>query len=100
NNLALLYNAQGRYTDAEPLFQRALAIREKVLGPEHPAAAPSLNNLTMLYYAQGRYTDAEPLFQRALAIREKVLGPEHPNTTTVRKNYASLLEQINAQKLR
>jgi tetratricopeptide (TPR) repeat protein len=29
NNLAGLYENQGRYTEAEPLFQRSLAIREK-----------------------------------------------------------------------
>ncbi len=78
NNLAALYDTQGKYAQAEPLYRRALAIREKVLGPEHPAVATSLNNLAGLYYAQGKYTQAEPLFQRALAIREKTLGASHP----------------------
>ncbi len=32
NNLAELYRAQGKYEQAEPLYQRALAIRE---GPIH-----------------------------------------------------------------
>ncbi len=36
NNLAVLYQAQGRYAEAEPLYKRALAIREKALGPDHP----------------------------------------------------------------
>ena len=36
NNLAALYQRQQRYADAEPLFKRSLAIREKTLGPEHP----------------------------------------------------------------
>jgi tetratricopeptide (TPR) repeat protein len=39
---------RGRYTDAEPLFGRALAIQEKALGPEHPDLADSLNNLAGL----------------------------------------------------
>ena len=51
----MLYRAQGRYGEAEPLYQRALKIREKVLGPEHPDVAHSLNNLAALYHAQGRY---------------------------------------------
>ena len=34
NNLAVLYQAQGHYAEAEPLYKRSLAIREKVLGPE------------------------------------------------------------------
>jgi tetratricopeptide (TPR) repeat protein len=36
NNLALLYDNQGRYADAERLYQRALAINEKALGPTPP----------------------------------------------------------------
>ena len=39
NNLAELYRAQGRYADAEPLYKRSLAIREKALGPDHPDVA-------------------------------------------------------------
>ena len=31
NNLALLYKAQGRYAEAEPLYKRALAINEKAI---------------------------------------------------------------------
>ena len=34
NNLAVLYRAQGQYAEAEPLYQRAMAIRKRVLGPE------------------------------------------------------------------
>jgi tetratricopeptide (TPR) repeat protein len=63
---ALLYDNQGRYADAEPLYKRALAIREKTLGPDHPDVAQSLNNLALLYDQQGRYADAEPLYKRAL----------------------------------
>ena len=39
NNLAALYRAQGRYAEAEPLYKRSLAIREKALGPDHPDVA-------------------------------------------------------------
>ncbi len=58
---------------------QSLAIREKVLGPEHPDVAQSLNNLAGLYHAQEKYTKTEPLINRALKIREKVLGPNHPD---------------------
>ena len=39
NNVAELYRAQGRYPEANLLYKRALAIREKALGPEYPAVA-------------------------------------------------------------
>ena len=82
----------GRLAAARPLFERALAIREKALGPEHPDTATSLNNLAMLLQAQGDYAAARPLFERALAIREKALGPEHPDTATSLNNLAILLQ--------
>jgi tetratricopeptide (TPR) repeat protein len=55
NNMASDYYALGRYAEAQPLYQRALAIQEKVFGPEHPDVASSLNNLAELYDAQGQY---------------------------------------------
>jgi tetratricopeptide (TPR) repeat protein len=36
NTLAMLLREQGKYEEARPLFERALAIREKGLRPEHP----------------------------------------------------------------
>jgi tetratricopeptide (TPR) repeat protein len=35
NNLAELYRAQGRHAEAQPLYERALAIFERTLGREH-----------------------------------------------------------------
>ena len=74
--------AQGRYSDTEPLLKRALAIQEKVLGPDHLNVGISLNNLARLYQVQGRYADAEQLYKRALAIQERAIGPDHPNSST------------------
>ena len=59
---------QGRYSDAIPLAQRVLAIREKSLGPDDPDVARALYNLAVLYDEQGRPTDAEPLYKRSVAI--------------------------------
>ena len=71
----------------------ALAIWERVLGPEHPDVATGLNNLALLYDDQGKYAEAEPLYKRALAIWEKALGPEHPKVATSLENYAALLRK-------
>ena len=97
NNLALLYSSQGLYSQAEPLYKRALAISEKALGPDHPSTATSLNNLATLYNNQGLYSQAEPLYKRALAISEKALGPDHPSTATSLNNLAVLYRQPGAQ---
>ena len=49
-----LVAAQGDYEGAKPLYERSLAIREKVLGPDHPDVASSLNNLAGLLENQVR----------------------------------------------
>ena len=67
NNLAERYKEEGRYADAEPLYQRVLAINEKARGPDHPSVALALNDLAELYKEEGRYADADPLNKRALA---------------------------------
>jgi tetratricopeptide (TPR) repeat protein len=75
-------------------MQRALAIWEKALGPNHPDTATSLDNLAVLYADMGDYAKAEPLSQRALAIREKALGPNHPSTANSLNNRARLYEDL------
>ncbi|MGH8491368.1 MAG: tetratricopeptide repeat protein, partial [Gammaproteobacteria bacterium] len=80
----------GRYTEAGPFLEEALAILEKALGPEHPNVAQSLNNLAGLYKAQGQYAKAEPLYKRSLTIWEQALGPEHPNVAASVNNLAEI----------
>ncbi len=71
NNLAALYQAQGRYAEAETLYERSLAIREKALGPEHPDVAQSLENYAALLRGTARADEAERMETRAKAIRAK-----------------------------
>jgi tetratricopeptide (TPR) repeat protein len=79
-NVAAKYLVErGRYSDAESLLQRSLAIREKALGSEHLDEAISVNNLAGFYEITGQYLKAEPLYKRAVLIRENVLGPDHPD---------------------
>jgi tetratricopeptide (TPR) repeat protein len=88
--LARFYESLSLWSEAERCQQRALAISEQQLGPDHPNTAASLNNLAGLYYSQGRYGDAEPLYGRALAIWEQQLGPDHPDTAASLNNLAAL----------
>jgi CHAT domain-containing protein/Tfp pilus assembly protein PilF len=88
NNLALAYNQQGKYADAEGLLKQVLAIEEKALGANHLRVAQSLNNLAGLYIDEGKYSDAEGLQKRALAIWEKKLGKDHPDVAAGLNNLA------------
>jgi tetratricopeptide (TPR) repeat protein len=90
NSLASLLWIQGDYAGAKPLYVRALAIREQVLGSNHPDTAWSLNSLALLLRGQEDYTGAQPLYRRALAICEQHLDVDHPLTRTIRANLAAL----------
>ncbi len=78
--------------------QRALAIREQTLGPEHPQVAQSLNGLAHLYGVQGKQAEAKSLYQRALAIYKRTLGLDHPDAAIITKNYMSLLQRMQKEE--
>ena len=80
----------GDHAKALPLYERALAICEAQLGPEHRDTAASLHNLASLHEAMGNHAKALPLYERALAIYEAQLGPVHPETATSLNNLAGL----------
>ena len=71
NDLALLYAGESKYSDAEPLYQRALVIREKTLGLNHPDLATSLENYAALLSETGRRAEADKLDAQAQTIRAK-----------------------------
>lgn len=60
--------AQGKFAEAEPLYKRALAIHEKVLGSEHPGVASLLSNLAELLDSQVISTAINAVTARALVI--------------------------------
>ena len=71
-NLAALYYAQGKYAEAEPLYQRALKIDEKALGPEHPNVATIASGLAVTLRKLGRDAEAKAYEDKAAAIRAKM----------------------------
>ena len=94
---ALLFNrageyllARAQYEQAAVFFERARAIFEQVLGPEHPDTAAILANLARLYRVQGQYEQAAPLYLHALTVYKQAFGPGHPNTATMLSNLAQL----------
>jgi hypothetical protein len=56
-----LYSEQGKYVEAEPLYQRALRIREQSLGPEHSLIRQVRKNYAILLRTMGRDGEAKKL---------------------------------------
>jgi tetratricopeptide (TPR) repeat protein len=66
--------------------ERALEIRLKLFGEEHPGTAQSLNNIGATYSDLGKYLEALKYLERALAVYRKLFGEEHPATLLTSHN--------------
>lgn len=62
---------QGRYKEAEPVLQRAVARAESSFGEASSHLAAALNNLGMLYKYSGEHSRAEQQYLRALHITQE-----------------------------
>jgi len=62
---------QGKYALAQPLFEKALEIRRRLLTDDHPDAANSYSNLAYNLNAQGKYLEARDQWLRAVKSLDK-----------------------------
>ena len=70
NNLGEVYYSTGRFAAAGPLYERALALREKQEGPDTLVLLPLLNNLALFYRETADYGRALHFAERARSIAE------------------------------
>jgi serine/threonine protein kinase/tetratricopeptide (TPR) repeat protein len=75
NTLGGVYCTLGLPEKAGPLLEEALALRRKLLPPDHPELASSLHNLGWLHHLRGDYPEAERLYREALAIQRRQEPP-------------------------
>jgi len=93
---------------AAEYYQRALALQESALGPDHPDLVPVLTALANLKLKDKRYSDAAALEQRILNIERRAYGEHHENVLStlnkLREIYraggdAAAVARIDAQAL-
>jgi serine/threonine protein kinase/tetratricopeptide (TPR) repeat protein len=72
------YLGKGKITAEQ--CQKAYALYNKHLGPDHPDTLTSMHNLARSYHALGRYAEALQLKEITLTRRQARLGPDHPDT--------------------
>ena len=75
------------------MLREAIAIKEKLLGREHPSLATSLNNLANVLRSMGRTAETEPLYRGSMAIQEKAFGRDHPHVATSWHNLGVVLRE-------
>ena len=84
----------GNYPKALDFYTKALNIREKVLGKDHPTTANSYNNIGFVYSDMGDYPKALEFYTKALNIQEKVLGKDHPDVANSYNNIGSVYSDM------
>ncbi|MEU8123841.1 tetratricopeptide repeat protein [Spirillospora sp. NPDC049024] len=82
--------ATGAYTQARHAYQATLAVRERLLGPEHPDTLDARYGIARMMAAQGRFREAAQAYKHILSAREKVLGTDHPDTLNTRYGIARM----------
>ena len=91
NNLGYHLRMVADFSRARAAYERALAIFEKVLGPDHPNFATLVNNLGGVLQDLGDLPAARAAFERALAIDERAYGPDHPTVARDVNNLGGVL---------
>ena len=80
NELALTYQQEGEYKEAETLFIQGYRISLRHAVATNPNRIAATNNLARIYVNQGRFAEAKSYYEQALAASEKTLGPNNPDT--------------------
>lgn len=75
-------------------FQRALAIRQRHLGPDHPEVADVIARLAEVHFLSGQFAEAEPLYRSALEIYEKDEAQERPYFAKTLEGLAQTLASL------
>jgi tetratricopeptide (TPR) repeat protein len=90
NNLGVLHQAAGDFTEAEQFYKDALTLKEKALGVNHPSVAKTLFNVADFYRVRGAFEEAERRYRRALTIFENTPGLDHLDVARANSAVASL----------
>lgn len=88
----------GHADEAEPRFQRAIAVGEKVLGRDHSDTQRYASHYARLLVQTGRATEVLTIAQAALAIHEAASGLNHPWTKNSARVTADALGRTEEAK--
>lgn len=89
DRLASLQQRQGKYGDAERLYETAVQLWQKRPDSPSPALATEVNNLASFYSEMGQFEKAEITRRRSLTLRLSLLGPASPDVALSYSNLAS-----------
>jgi tetratricopeptide (TPR) repeat protein len=96
NNLALVFQDQGRLDDAEETMRAVIEINKKVLGQSHSHTLRSTAHLAKILNIRNQNDEALSLYQQAISGLKRALGPEHPVNIGISDQIKKLQEEMGA----
>jgi non-specific serine/threonine protein kinase/serine/threonine-protein kinase len=88
------YTSLGLLDEASPQVERAVTLREAVLGKDHASTLDTVHELGVLRFYQGKGEEAEALLRRAFEGRSRVLGPNDPLTLTALSDLGAVAHHL------
>lgn len=75
-----VYDSLGDYETGIRHLERAVDMRTKQIGAEHPLTLKATSELGSLLHDRGKLAESEKILARCMALQSRVLGPTHPDT--------------------
>jgi eukaryotic-like serine/threonine-protein kinase len=91
-NVALAAGFNGKLDVQESFYKEAFAVRQKVLGEEHPYVVKSIANLGEVMRLRGNLAEAHAVLLAAISIQRKLLGDDYPDTISSLGSLGLILE--------
>ncbi|CAF3867349.1 unnamed protein product [Rotaria sordida] len=89
------YHKMRKYSDVLSSYERAVAIQQQLLPPNHPDLAASYNNIGNVHADMRQYSQALSSHEKALAIRQHSLPSTHPDLASTYNNIGNVYYNIN-----
>ena len=94
NDIGCMFARHGDKEAAVQNMKAGLALKEKVLGPDHPDVGLSETNIAIPLQGMGRSEEALAHSDRSIAILEKGLGAGHPDLGNTMSNHGEILNAL------
>ena len=92
SNLASALEGQGKYEEAELLYQLVVEAAKKDLGERNVWTLTYMNNLALVLQRRGKYTTAEDMHRQELELSKKIYGEKNQHTLKSMGNLAIALK--------
>ncbi len=92
NTMGNVYVGLGLFSQAQSMFERAIATGRRAGGQRNAATLSAMSGLASLLLREGKYSEAEVKLREVLGAQRQLLGQNHEATLRSLRGLASALE--------